>query len=376
MKKAFHILLIFAILTIGASENSIATPSDCLIKSSTSDPFPVAFPRPISSQLGEQKISIFLIPYQYSDIPFTARDYEDSASNLEQVKKFIEINSYGKVNIDYKLAEISNVVTLPGKSDVLTYSNQYFTENANFQAVDSVITRVLNNYKGPEDLKNFTVILIFSPYFPANGLGFGGRPEGYETNKGLIKRTILQFGELANNPALTIHEMHHSLFSLPDLYDHAAATVGKPKYLATAGWGLMSNLGNYGKNDFGWEKYLNGWIDSEQVVCLASTTKIKIALTPQASDSAGTKLIVIKLSDYQALAVEFRIPGIAYDGMNVKKGALIYLIDGSLGSGKNPIKVLTKPDITTLKDKQTLIYKKIKITQLSSIGDNLKLQIN
>ena len=366
-------VLLFTGTAVAATPSN---PDDCNIRSSALDPFPIGFPRPDRSLLGEQNISIFAIPYQYSDIPFTEQDYENSVNNLEQVKKFIEVNSYGKAKVNYKLADISNLVKLSGKSDNLNYSNQFFAENANFQAVDGLIEQIINEYKGPEALSNFTVIAIFSPTFPAYGLGFNGRPEGYETNKGLIKRTILQFGEIAASPLLTIHEMQHALFSLPDLYNHAAATVGKPKYVATAGWGVMSNLSNYGKNDFAWEKYLNGWLTTNQVKCLNSKSKAKITLTLQAENTPGTKLALVRISQTKVVAIEYRAPGISYDGMNIKNGALVYLVDGKLSSGKDPVKVLIKPDITTLKNRQTLKIDNIKITQLSNSDGQLVLQLN
>jgi M6 family metalloprotease-like protein len=217
---------------------------------------------------------------------------------------------------------------------------------------------------------------MVSPSFPAYGLGFSGKPEGYETSKGKINKTYLKFGEVAQVPTLTFHELNHSLFGLPDLYNHPAATVGKPKYLATAGWGIMSNLGNYAKNYFAWEKYLSGWLSSDQVKCVSAKTKIKVTLSPQADSSAGVKMLVVKVSETKALVVEYRVPGLGFDGMNVKQGALVYLVDGAIESGKDPVKVLTKPDITTLKNKESIKYSNVKITQISGNNSGITIQIN
>jgi len=134
------------------------------------------------------------------------------------------------------------------------------------------------------------------------------------------------------------HELGHEL-GLPDLYSYAdvASAVGIFQY--AGGWDVMSDA-DVGASYIGWEKWLERWIDPEQIRC-ADRGGESIEVTVQPLESVGgVKLLVVPVSDAKLYAVEVR-QQTGVDAGLCDHGVLVYTVDGSVATGDGPVQVMT-----------------------------------
>ena len=170
------------------------------------------------------------------------------------------------------------------------------------------------------------------------------------------------------------HEFGHTL-SLADLYAFTGVThrfVGE--------FSLMGLISGAAPEYFGWERWLLGWINDNQVICSNSLTSGIITLTP-IEKKDGIKLLVIPIDESSAIIVESRA-NLGYDIGIPKQGPLVYLIDTKVATGAGTIKVLPIDDTDTKKLQlplsidQTLTYNNITIKFLSTDinGDTIQYE--
>jgi len=166
------------------------------------------------------------------------------------------------------------------------------------------------------------------------------------------------------------HELGHAL-GLPDLY--SSTGVG---FRFAGVFGLMNNIFDRGSEYFAWERWLLGWLDDSQVVCVTSQ-KLEITLAP-VERIGGQKMAVIPLGPFRAVVVEVRRAE-GYDSKLPKGGTLTYLIDTSVRSGEGPLRVLPINDADTQKIDallsvgQSVSYEgvTISVTASNSYGDTI-----
>ena len=109
-------------------------------------------------------------------------------------------------------------------------------------------------------------------------------------------------------------------------------------------WDVMWNFA--AQNDFmGWNQWKLGWISDNQVICLFSPNqKIVEELTPIGKKDEGHKLSIIKLNDYQALAIELR-EKTPFDFIPPgQEGVIVYLVDTSKGANSGAFTMVSKPN--------------------------------
>ncbi len=150
----------------------------------------------------------------------------------------------------------------------------------------------------------------------------------------------------------------------------------------TGDWSLMGHIDGAGGEFFAWERWYLGWIAERQVACSAYSSieqhehGMEFVLSPveEASISKNSKkLIVIKLSERQAICVEFR-RAIGYDSRIRKEGLLVYLVEMSAASGESgAIRVLPLSDTdfekwnVTLGAGESLYYKGVGLKHVCTL---------
>ena len=156
------------------------------------------------------------------------------------------------------------------------------------------------------------------------------------------------------------HEFGHNL-GLPDLYSYTA-----PYHKFVGEFGLMGNQGGKSPEPFGWERWILGWINDNQVVCQGEVGNGAVTLTPIES-VGGVKILTIPIDNKTTIVVESRRK-LGYDKDLIKEGPLVYLVDASIRTGNGPLKVLpiNEADPTkyqaTMSIAQTITYQGITIT--------------
>lgn len=89
----------------------------------------------------------------------------------------------------------------------------------------------------------------------------------------------------------------------------------------------------------GWWRFLSGWLEPEQILCLPKqrVSNFDVTLLPLDSGAGGVKLIVIPLSDSEALLVESRRQG-KFDmkgASNYQNGVLVYKYNAKVGHSQD-----------------------------------------
>ncbi|MFI6037517.1 M6 family metalloprotease domain-containing protein [Streptomyces sp. NPDC051315] len=125
------------------------------------------------------------------------------------------------------------------------------------------------------------------------------------------------------------HENGH-VFGLPDLYtQEGGGAVGH--------WDIMSE--DWGANNdlLGWHKWKLGWLDADQINCVAARGTSEYALTPLFRPG-GPKLVFVPLDRRTGYAVELRTRG-GNDEAVCRPGILIYKVDANIDTGMGPVNV-------------------------------------
>lgn len=136
------------------------------------------------------------------------------------------------------------------------------------------------------------------------------------------------------------HEFGHAM-GLVDLYAFRPEDSGNPNdYHRFVGEYSLMGLSSLTANSPGllaWERWLLGWLDDEQILCLQE--KSTTTLVTPVQRKSGLKAIVVPLSLTRVLVVESRRAEGVDKNLN-KPGALVYVVDSAIQSGLGPVKVI------------------------------------
>jgi hypothetical protein len=129
------------------------------------------------------------------------------------------------------------------------------------------------------------------------------------------------------------HEYGH-LLGLYDYYIPGTGNTGK----SPGPFDLMGNTTGNAPSFFGFQRWVQGWIEDSQVICDNETdSSISHNLTPL-NENSGKKLYVHPIDGSIALAIELRTES-EFDSLNGNDGLLVYLFDMNIGSLKGPISI-------------------------------------
>lgn len=219
------------------------------------------------------------------------------------------------------------------------------------------------------------VMIILDPNSSYLRLGYGLTDEYTVDGKKIssviiLGRSYVQIG--LRSPYLVIHELGH-LFGLPDLYSYIDAfTTNQDSTDTVAYFSVMNKAAVGGIGYFGWEKYILGWLDDPQLIC-HKAGEVLGNLVPLTKTN-GLKMIAVPISSSQVLVVENRTKE-GIDKMIPNPGIIAYVVDSSIESGKNPIKVLN--DKKPIKIGSSIIYDNVKIEVLKKKGkNNVKVSVS
>jgi M6 family metalloprotease-like protein len=223
--------------------------------------------------------------------------------------------------------------------------------------------------------KSDGVIIILDPNSSYLRLGYGLADEHTVDGKKIssvmiLGRAYVQVG--IRSPYLVIHELGH-LFGLPDLYSYIDAfTTNQDSTDTVAYFSVMNKAAVGGIGYFGWEKYILGWLDDPQIIC-HKAGEVAGNLVPL-SKKSGLKMIAIPISSSEVLVVENRTKE-GIDKMIPNPGIIAYVVNSSIESGKNPIKVLN--NMKPIKIGSSLIYNNVKIEVLKKKSkNNVKVSVS
>ena len=291
---------------------------------------------------------IQIIPFQTKDFPATGdpvkelstywKFLETSLENMSDVDSNYEVRIADKYfKIDKNLTDyVSPAIDAPGgeENGVTEIANDVLNvadKDINFEGVDKLFfigppgtsRTELYNWGGSQQLKT-------KEGKPQPGVYISGHPTTIKSGSANIR-----------GPMGEIHEIMHLMAGT--LFDHNEGLTG--------GFGNMSGA----MNDFlAWDKLVAKFIDGEQVRC-APPDKTSIHwIKPSTINGKHEKLLMIPISDHQAIAVEsIRRSGFNYKLSDYKLGALVYTIDTKQMdvkmNGNEGIEVVSNPNKSFVK---------------------------
>lgn len=247
-------------------------------------------------------------------------------SVLNEVQELYKKTSYGFVNLSFEILEKSKWLTVEKSAESYGLTNPRPQQN-NTEALKEILTKV-------DPSVNFDLydgVIFETARYPGRGVGQAFLGQKFPTRNGTAKGVSLETANAAGSSQTLTHELGHTLFGLEDLYvflnDQRPSVPGGP--YPAGFWDIMS--GN-SREFFGWSKFLNGWLEDNQVRCITNqspTTHYIESLDIQSSDP---KLILVNLQQGVTLAIEVR-----QLLSSSPKGALVYKIDTRINHGDGPI---------------------------------------
>jgi len=212
--------------------------------------------------------------------------------------------------------------------------------------------------------------LDFGPAFTPNDGYWAAVAAGRSWTNGATSGTdLLGWGSAWFN-----HEFGHAL-GLVDLY----AFDGE-QHRFTGGFSLMGRMDGAAPEYFAWERWTLGWLTDAEVACIESGSAT-VTLEP-IERAGGTKMLVARLGPSRAVVVESR-RRLGYDTALAREGALVYLVDTSVASGKGPIRVQPENDADLVKssallrtgDSIIVAGVRISVVASGSSGDRVTMRI-
>ena len=275
----------------------------------------IGFPRPNYAQVAKNSLEVLIVPLSFKDLSFTNPEKELSEI-LNYARDTYTRTSWGKAKINFTIVPESSAIREEG-------SFQEFQDKNDSNL--SIITQLLLQKIEYSKLAQFNSIVLITPQ--SNTISWGGGNVGatYDSKYGKLGNVYLSIG--GNRLVDLPHLLGHTLYALSDLYISSQAILEKikiPENLLF--YDLMAN--GYSKDYVGFLRWVNGWMDDNQVTCMNPKQESSVVYLRRLDDIGGNKLVVIPIEAGKVVMAEFR-KGSFDDG----EGLLVYSFDQNTPPG-------------------------------------------
>ena len=261
---------------------------------------------------------VLVVPVEYKDIPFQDTLRQALDREYEKASIFYRDNSYGKLNLSFETAPRENWISID--STWPEWSKKY---NDDLVSITRATISLVRNL----DLTKYDSIFFGTNKTSAIYWG-GGTQEVYMTPAGGVENVYFTVGGMSLGLE---HNLGHTLFQLEDLYIHPWNTEALSARSKTViKYDIMATLAS---PDFiGWNRWLNGWIEDKDIICLSPNLVTGTVRLEYLSSSQGKRLAVIPQSRGIGIFVEYR------EAMNNEgKGVYVYRLNSNVGHGSGPL---------------------------------------
>ncbi len=281
--------------------NLISTPvKECMIKDARKDTRGLSSGFPLYKNVPSVgKVKVAVIPIDFEDTVGNYSAEEAINPHVEKVDAWLKQFTSGNLTYDWKITKswIRNTKSIGsygvGKTDHFGYFND-----------QELVQDLLTSSDPQVDFTDVKIVLFVFPRtiteLPIQVIGQNQRL--FKTNEGTIGN-YWGGGKFAYQQdfekllwAIWIHETLHM--------------HGLPEHAPGNGWPLTITSNQYGTALVidSWESFLAGWLDEKSIICLSQNSigNSTFTLTPLDRNRAGTKSIMIPLSDHEILVIESR----------------------------------------------------------------------
>ena len=337
----------------------------------------VGFPKRVSRLTSNGVINAVVVPVDFSDVPGTGSPSTEYSEMTQGMDNFYKAISGGRVS--FKFTILDKYIRVPSKSD------QYGLGKWSGGDAGGYMKELISASDPTVDFSKFDVAYFLSPKsIPSSSIAYGPAfVNDLKTQDGVLRNASFSGADAYQNfPGAgwkwISHETGH-LFGLHDLYtvDPQPPTYGS--------WDLMSlNWSTAAIEINAWNRYIQGWLDDNQVNCLdkSKSANETITLDPIARINKLTKAIVVKISDSKVVVIESR----RSEGFDVlsssQAGTLVYTVDMKIGSIKGGWETQRRPGSTAkdftdaaLKTGDKIVVEGVSIEVISqnTEGDKVKV---
>ncbi|KGA15108.1 hypothetical protein GM50_18035 [freshwater metagenome] len=313
--------------------------TDCKVKDSKLGSIRLGFPRN-SERVPQFAITqnlILVVDFPDARLSESLASVVNNVLSPTTVERFFNVSSNGKFSP--KFSTFPAVITLNSldSSFVPESTGRYF--NNGIQQDHRMVKEAVSLAKLQGQLNNYSSITVFAP--TSKSLGYYGSaflelPIDVGGKTTINSQLVGQVGTV-NSPVpswkVFAHEYGH-LLGMYDYYIPATGTTGK----SPGPFDLMGNTSGNANSFFGFQRWVQGWIEDSEVICDYTTNSSTIhSLTPL-NQNSGKKLYVHPIDGKLALVIEFRTES-EFDVLKGNDGLLVYLIDMKVASLKGPISI-------------------------------------
>jgi len=320
-------------------DETLEKATDCKVKDAKLGPLRLGFPRNPDRlpQLGVTQNLILVIDFPDARLTENLESVVKDTLLPATVERFFNVNSYGKFSPKFSI--FPSVITLNSlDSSFAPYAPaRYFNNGAQQDA--RMVTEAVSLAKSQASLSGYSSINIFAPTSKSLGL-YGAAHLDLPLDVGgrtLVNSQLMGKIGTVNSPVPSWKVFGHEYGHLLGMYDYyipGTGTSGK----SPGPFDFMGNTTGSANSFFGFQRWVQGWIEDTEVVCDYSTSANATHTLTPLNQNLGKKLYVHPIDGSLALVVEFRTES-EFDALKGNDGLLVYLIDTKVASLKGPISI-------------------------------------
>ena len=320
-------------------DEALVKATDCKVKDYKLGSIRLGFPRNSDrvQQFGNTQNLILVIDFPDARLTESLESVVSNTLLPATVEKFFNSNSFGKFSP--KFSTFPAVITLNSleSSFAPSVTGGYF--NNGVQQDHRMVKEAVSLAKLQGSLSGYSSINVFAP--TSKSLGYYGSafldlPIDVGGKTLMNSQLVGQVGTV-NSPVpswkVFAHEYGH-LLGMYDYYIPGTGTTGK----SPGPFDFMGNTSGDANSFFGFQRWVQGWIEDSEVICDDTTNSSVINSLSPLNQNSGKKLYVHPIDGTLALVIEFRTES-EFDVLKGNDGLLVYLIDMKVASLKGPISI-------------------------------------
>jgi M6 family metalloprotease-like protein len=355
----------------------------------------IGFPRASNALTAEGNVKGLVLIADFSDVVATndvigQLNAAWKTSSIPNAEKFFAYTSYGKLKLK---------VEITSKVYRLQKPSTYYALGADPSGgplpgspppkIDEVVSDAMTVADSDIDFSQYAFVTVTTPQSPSLAIsgvtGMGSSPKSFD-GVTYTQNDFVPLDSLTplDKPYRTLNFTHDIGHMLGLMHPY----ITGPNQPMTGAWDIMWSFAF--QNDFyGWNKWRLGWITDAQVSCIDNgpSSELIQLLSPVGIATSAQKMVVIKVSETTALAIESRRKSPFEDLKLSDEGVIVYRVDTTKSDGLGPITLISNPNkqityqnfrnvLGTMKPGQSVTESGYLVSVLSSVteGDYISIK--